>query len=546
MNHYLEQQKKAKEAELDLKSQHLLEDVKRNMISLLETTKKIDGEYSDDIDTFISKLEVDGLNSDTIAETKRMALVLDNKINTRSFTVRESKNKMKNVLKLIAKKDISQKQSDLLSSISENIDGSSEEDFYSQLGDIFSEFSGDIEHYRQESKKIVGEKHGHFKEGTQDILAGDVGRAAKTICRDVMRMAIQLKDTYPEDKYILEMYQETEKIYKGQSTQFFAVTDILSRLSTRASQLQKQEKLKSQEYLHDINNKLQNVFKTLQHSNAVCNEGENLTNDFNNKLKDDLSKFKNATNGVNDVNKLQELIGENINSLGSQIEDYSNKQKNVQRKQRRQIDSLEIDVKKAIEHQKKLEQSLNEEKEAGGTDELTKIPNRKSYLEYITKVHDIWLKQKNPLSLIVLDIDKFKSINDTFGHNVGDAALRQVSGLIKNIVGDKFFFARIGGEEFVMVCPMLNKSKASLLADRIREKLSGTRFKIGSKKNVQHIQITCSFGVAEFGEDLVDISETFDAADKALYHAKDAGRNTVCVVSKGNIINRTKQFKNRP
>ena len=545
MNNYLEKQK-AKENGLDLKSQRFLEEVKGSMITLLQTTKKLDGEFSDDIDSFIGKIEKNGLNAETIAETKKMALVLDNKINTRAFSVRESKNKMKNVLKIISKKDISQKQVDLIGQISLGIDnGESEEDFFDSLSTIFSEFSCDIEHYRKESKKIVGKDHKGFKEGTQDILAGDVGRAAKTISRDVMRMAVQLKDTYPSDKYIKELYLEAEKIYKGQSTQFFAVTDILSRLSTRASQLQKQEKLKSQEYLHDMNNKLQGVFKTLQTSNSVCNEGETLTSDFNSKLKNDLNSFKNATKDVSNVSDLQALIGDNINSLESQIEEYSSKQKNIQRKQRRQIDSLELDVKKALEHQKKLEKSLTDEKEAGSIDELTKVPNRKAYLEYITRVHNIWTKQKNPLSLIVIDIDKFKSINDTFGHNVGDAALRQVSGLISNIVSEKFFFARIGGEEFVMVCPMLNKSKASLLADRIREKLANTRFKIGSKENVQRIQITCSFGVAEFGDDLFDISDTFEAADKALFKAKAEGRNTVCVVSKGVIINRTKQFKTK-
>jgi diguanylate cyclase (GGDEF)-like protein len=540
MNNYLEQQKKQG---FDLKTQKFLDDVKNNMISLLETTKKLDNDFSEDIDTFIKKIEVEGLTDETIAETKKMALVLDNKINTKTFTVRESRNRMKNLLTKISRKDISQKQIDMITKLNESVDnGVDEAAFFESIGHTFAEFSKDVEHYRKESKKIVSKEHKHFKEGTQDILAGDVGRAAKTITRDVMRMAIQLKENYPNDKYILELYAESEAIYKGKSTQFFAVTDILSRLSTRASQLQKQDRLKSQEYLHDINNKLKGVFKTLQHSNAVCGEGESLTEDFNDQIKNGLSVFKNATDGVTDINKLQTLIGENINSITTQVEDYSSKQKTIQRKQRRQINELEADVSKALEHHKKLEKSLNEEKEASNMDELTKIPNRKGYLEYIKRVHDIWRTQNNPLSIIVLDIDKFKRINDSFGHNVGDAALRNVANIINTIVGDKFFFGRYGGEEFVMVCPMLNKTKAALLADRIREKLSAQRFRIGSKEKMQKIQITCSFGVAEFGEELTDISETFAAADKALYKAKDEGRNTVCYVNDGTIINRTKQF----
>jgi len=533
-----------------LQSQRLLEEAKRNVIFLLDATKKIDIEYKEDIESFISKLEIEGFTTSNIAEIRKMSLILDNKINTRTFSIRESKNKMKNVLKIISKKEISQTQSNLIKELSEKIDkGASEEDFYGKVAQVFSEFSKDIEYYRKSSKQIVGEEHNHFKDGTQDILAADIGRAAKTISRDVMRMAIQLKENYPEDSLIANMHKETTDIFNSKNTQFFAITDMLSRLSTRATQLQKQEKLKSQEYLNNINGKLHSVFKTLQTSNASFSESEDLTNDFNSKIKTDLNNFKNSTKDINNMKQLQSIVSENINSLESQIEEYTSKQKNIQRKQKRQIDNLEQDVKQAMDQQQKLEKSLNAEKEAGGIDELTKVPNRKSYFEYINKAHEIWVKQQTPLSMILIDIDKFKNINDTFGHNIGDAALKNVATLINNIVGEKFFFGRIGGEEFIMICPLLNKSKASLLAERLREKLAGTKFRVGSKLSAKDIKITCSFGVAEFGdslnEPLIEIVEVFEAADKALYQAKSEGRNSVCVVAGGRIINRTKQICNK-
>ena len=170
------------------------------------------------------------------------------------------------------------------------------------------------------------------------------------------------------------------------------------------------------------------------------------------------------------------------------------------------------------------------------------MPNRKAYLDYITKAHKLWLKQPYPLTIILLDIDKFKSINDTFGHNVGDAALRNVGQIVKNITDKRCFLGRYGGEEFVLVCPKLSKGKAAAFAEHIRKEIYKTKFQVGKGENRQNINITASFGIAEFSKFNNDVTSTFDKADKALYFAKKDGRNSVCLENNGNMLNYTTKF----
>jgi two-component system, cell cycle response regulator len=127
------------------------------------------------------------------------------------------------------------------------------------------------------------------------------------------------------------------------------------------------------------------------------------------------------------------------------------------------------------------------------------------------------------LSLVILDLDYFKKINDVYGHLVGDKLLQHVAQTIKNNLRSKDVLARFGGEEFILLLPANDLNTAYLIADRIRKLIEATAFYIGEQKE---ISITASFGVAmqlenELPESLID------RADKALYIAKETGRNKV-------------------
>ena len=148
--------------------------------------------------------------------------------------------------------------------------------------------------------------------------------------------------------------------------------------------------------------------------------------------------------------------------------------------------------------------------------------------ERITHEYRRWQRYNNKLTLCLIDIDKFKNVNDTYGHKAGDIVLRTVAGKCISKIRSSDFFCRYGGEEFALILPESNLSAAITVAESLRESIERCSFQYGDKT----VPITISCGLAEFkGKDNLD--SIFKRADKALYKAKDSGRN--CCISEDQL-----------
>jgi diguanylate cyclase (GGDEF)-like protein len=158
-------------------------------------------------------------------------------------------------------------------------------------------------------------------------------------------------------------------------------------------------------------------------------------------------------------------------------------------------------------------------------DGLTQIANRRRFEEEAERELGRARRYDRPLSLILFDVDRFKEINDTYGHLCGDQVLKKITELTRPLLRREQVFARVGGEEFAILSPEANGEAARKLAERVRSRFARHEFSMpGSTR-----QITCSFGVATLGEELSTVQELYEAADRALYRSKNAGRNTVTV-----------------
>ena len=157
-------------------------------------------------------------------------------------------------------------------------------------------------------------------------------------------------------------------------------------------------------------------------------------------------------------------------------------------------------------------------------DPLTDLNNRASMDAYLRHQVVVSQRHRNPLSLIMLDVDLFKSINDTFGHVVGDAVLRAVAKAIVACTRDSDVVFRYGGEEFVVVLTNTEAAGAEFLAERIRQSIEVLEI----EALANHTSITVSAGVTEFIESDTAVS-LLERADEMLYRAKERGRN--CVAS---------------
>jgi len=159
------------------------------------------------------------------------------------------------------------------------------------------------------------------------------------------------------------------------------------------------------------------------------------------------------------------------------------------------------------------------------TDPLTKIHNRRYLDLYMEKAIPLCQRQGHPLTMIIFDIDHFKTINDTYGHIAGDMILKKVVKVIKGIIRDSDVFVRTGGEEFILILPNCPLEQGTKLAERIRKAIESTKFTYKETR----IWVTISMGITEYikGQDL---TQFFDRADQALYRAKKSGRNRVVAI----------------
>lgn len=162
------------------------------------------------------------------------------------------------------------------------------------------------------------------------------------------------------------------------------------------------------------------------------------------------------------------------------------------------------------------------------TDELTGIYNYRYFTQKLKEEQRRAERYSSPLSLIMLDVDWFKKFNDTYGHEVGNIVLKGITGVIKKCIRDVDILARYGGEEFVVLLPQTPKVEVSRIGERIRQQIEEASF--GGGNDLPELKVTVSIGVTSFPENAKPYDELLSTADKALYKAKDAGKNLVCVI----------------
>jgi diguanylate cyclase (GGDEF)-like protein len=171
----------------------------------------------------------------------------------------------------------------------------------------------------------------------------------------------------------------------------------------------------------------------------------------------------------------------------------------------------------------KLKAELHEARESAALDPLTQLHNRTSLDSQLERVADLSFLMSATPCLLMIDVDHFKSVNDRFGHPIGDEVIRRVADtLVRNFLRREDFVARYGGEEFVVVVPDSSAHAVRQRAERVRQAIG----EIGFSKGKEDFSVTASIGVAVLGPG--DTGKTWLArADAALYEAKSAGRNRV-------------------
>jgi len=266
------------------------------------------------------------------------------------------------------------------------------------------------------------------------------------------------------------------------------------------------------------------IFSEIKEGLIITDEN-GLLIDYNRAAVDVFSWLTQANKGrpINDFDHGSELIssndqgfclrlakGEQTRTYEFRITDLVENRRNVGRVY------IFLDVTDQVKTLKELNYMVNH-------DSLTNVYNRRKILEELeNKLQDTYSRGID-LSILMLDIDHFKKINDTYGHQAGDHVLTETIQECTNILRKGDIIGRYGGEEFVVILPNTNGAQAAAVAEKLRSKISETKHHIGA----DHIRITVSIGVAAVTASRPDIRELIKLADSALYKAKGAGRNKV-------------------
>jgi diguanylate cyclase (GGDEF)-like protein len=194
------------------------------------------------------------------------------------------------------------------------------------------------------------------------------------------------------------------------------------------------------------------------------------------------------------------------------------------------VDQLRAELEEAyrciIELTNQLEETKDTFQHIARTDSLTEINNRRYLMERLAQEIERFRRYGSPVSLLIVDLDHFKRINDTYGHVAGDQVLARAAQVIVECIRDLGIPGRLGGDEFCAVLSNTPIGRAQQCADRLRERMADQVFTCSGGDS---FQITCSIGVAQLDEAMQEIPRFLDCADRGLYEAKRKGRNRVCV-----------------
>lgn len=251
----------------------------------------------------------------------------------------------------------------------------------------------------------------------------------------------------------------------------------------------------------------------------------------NNEVKGILYFENNLSKGAftkDRIHFLKMLLGQINISLENAKLYYELKIRNekLEKEVEKRTEELTLLNKNLVKNNDKLKEAYEKLNEIAKTDYLTKLLNRRFIIEELEKEIENYKNTNKSFGIIIIDIDKFKQFNDTYGHDCGDFVLVSVSQKIKSVIGPKASLARWGGEEFLALFPNSSMISLKKIAEEIREAIFNCSF---NYYKILNLKISLTLGVSEYKEEDTSIDDVIKRADEALYQGKNTGRNRVVV-----------------
>tara|TARA_B100000446_G_scaffold96588_1_gene90580 strand:+ start:1692 stop:3425 length:1734 start_codon:yes stop_codon:yes gene_type:complete len=277
-----------------------------------------------------------------------------------------------------------------------------------------------------------------------------------------------------------------------------------------------------EQFLQSLDHRLETIQNLVNKASQGQLDRGKARDAFESILEGEVDEVRSIINSKNDLGELGHSISQHLGLIMTAMQEYRSEEDTRESALTAQL----ADMQQKLHEMEKLaevaQHAIEEQRKKAMHDALTGLPNREAYDQRLDQEITRLQRYGNKLSLMVCDIDLFKRINDNYGHLAGDKVLKIIAKSLQINLRDSDFIARFGGEEFVALMPETSREEAKLVADKLRQKIENSPFSF--KK--EPVQITISFGISEFAQN-ESADEVFARADKALYEAKDNGRNQV-------------------
>ena len=325
--------------------------------------------------------------------------------------------------------------------------------------------------------------------------------------------------TLPE-RYMAQAQAMHARIQRGLN--WYELLPVLDELAVLMLAVNDGSQQEFERYLQQLNQRLENFQRQLQMTHGDHADSRSAALALDDVLREHVDGLQTSMRGAVDIDGLKQVLESRLEGLLASMEQHR-----LQREAREQeitarlqglgerVTSME---REALDYRDKLEQQRNK----ALLDPLTGLPNRAAWSERLVLEHVRSQQTGNGLLLAILDLDHFKSINDTFGHQAGDKVLKIIANVLRKGLRGDDFIARFGGEEFALLMPGSDLGGGSRLLERLRAAVEQCPFHFKGER----VSVTMSAGVAVFkpGE---NASQVLKRADQALYRAKEAGRNQI-------------------
>ncbi len=298
-----------------------------------------------------------------------------------------------------------------------------------------------------------------------------------------------------------------------------ALAAIANLISAMRRQMEEENK-ELQTFLHQLGDNLKEIDQNLFGAQSSHKESMSSGREFDAVVHAHVQDIQNKVEAAPESSQLKQQIQGRLDAIRKHLEQYRETEETRQQQLEIQLAHLNSRVHGMENEGEKLRQRLQEKHEQAVRDPLTGLHNRLAYDERVMQEFARWKRYGQPMVLMMIDVDHFKHVNDTYGHKAGDKALVLIADQLRNHLRESDFLARFGGEEFVVLMPETDLESAVVAAEKLRAAVEKCQFHY---QNTQ-VSITFSAGLAQLCKN--DNPESlFQRADEAMYRAKEAGRN---------------------